>query len=419
MNEQITYLKNLREPDKKCLITLYEAFDQIKSNNIFINKLRIMPQPSSEYDELKLLQPAVQWNQVPGLMYFDYDLKGKDKSEIDLLGEKLRNISFVYSCWLSIGGQGHGLLVKYKMEKGRILPILPDWKKLYNQIKEKLDLITGFISDKRCCDIKKNNFLSSDFNLYINENSEVLPQINEGATCGLKRNIVEDTTCCTLVVNEKPEQIYQRSFIDVHFPDLLKEALIVNKKLGYAIFEDKQNVVKILTPWRKIKNGDRNRILMFVFILYYRINHMLGDDRTWKWLYQFNQDFCNEPLRDGEMRNIFNHVLLGYKNGTIYKSSNKVALVHFFSDCKLDKESKLSIIQQSRVIISKHKIKIAIDKLIFENQKLTVSKVAISSKVGERTVQKYWLEFLPEEKRNSVIQYREKYNKKEKNVVSN
>lgn len=394
---QVKYFKNVFSK-KGINHSIDEVFQQIKSPRLEIIQLRKLKQPSSEYDKAKLDLPVVKWNQVKGLMYFDYDLKTLSDDQLKDFRKKLEGIPFIYSNCLSSGGKGFASLVRYSTDE---YTEEFAWNDLYQFIAKKIDAITGGIHDSKCNDRTRNNFISSDLEFYLNEESQVfthnIVKKEEGSFVG---NIKEERADITrndpyVKLTEKPKRYYSRSFVDVHYSHLLEQAIHVDERLGYAIFDIKQDVMKLFCPKSLIKQYTRNRYLHFILIINYALNPTYSKEKLWQWFQSWNSSWVEDPLKESELIRIFNNIIEKFDNGTIEINANKQAFTHFFSTCKLDADEKRTIANKAKTIISKHKIKMAIAQLQREGK--TPTKTAVMAITGHKskvTVQKYWNEFL-------------------------
>ena len=97
-----------------------------------------------------------------GIIHLDYD----KLDEIGNVIEKIKSIEFTYSCFLSPSGNGIKVFVRVSNE-------MEQHKDAFNTLRNYYDKAVGRESDKSIKDLNRLCFVSSDPELYLNEESEV------------------------------------------------------------------------------------------------------------------------------------------------------------------------------------------------------------------------------------------------------
>lgn len=118
---------------------------------------------------------------------------------------------------------------------------------------------------------------------------------------------------------------------------------------------------------------------------------------------------CDPPLADPVLRGTYDYVMQRITADDFFIKGNRDCYVHFFSNCTLTLKEKKSIVGKSRVIRSKQYIKMAIQELLIDQKAITKEKVSELSGIKERTITKYWLEFLPDEMRKKIEEHKHNY----------
>ena len=163
---------------KKSQITGYDTINGILNKiqkgetEILTELARSYGKHSLEYDKIKFQIPTFTPNasfsqrrdlkhlQEPsGFIYIDLD----DYHDINFL----KRDEYIYSCWRSLSGIGIGALVKVNGITAQNFKGC--WSYLFNYFKG-----YGITIDKQTCDITRQNVISFDPNIYINENAASL-----------------------------------------------------------------------------------------------------------------------------------------------------------------------------------------------------------------------------------------------------
>ncbi len=216
------------------------------------------------------------------------------------------------------------------------------------------------------------------------------------------------TTKCTPPFDIKG-RFYAQSYIDIHFKQCLDEAIMVDEVNRYAIFPTKMTKIGIYKPKSKIFGEGRKSMLFYSLITRYFLNPSYRKDSLYGWLRSHNNEMCDPPLADAVLHGTFDYVMQRISAKDFFIKGNRDCFVHFFSDCKLTLKEKKSIVSKGRIIRSKQAIKMAIQELEIKKESIIKSKVAEISGVKERTVTKYWSEFLPEALRLKIEDHKHNY----------
>lgn len=415
----IKLLSHVQEYEKDGIwISVEEGLEQIRKGSILVSKAR--NSPSGEYDWLKTNKLAcVIWNYCGNYAYFDFDLKKYEahggielvQKKVKSAKEKLMNTSFVAAVWDSLSAKGLGMLVKHELSFSSD----DEWESFYLSVCAELLSITGEEPDYKCRNINRKNVLSWDPNLYLNLESDSFPESkisllapgvhSDNKTEESKTHI---TTKCTPPFDIKG-RFYAQSYIDIHFKQCLDEAIMVDEVKRYAIFPTRMTKIGIYKPKSKIFGEGRKKMLFYSLITRYFINPSYRKDSLYGWLKSYNNEMCDPPLADTVLHGTFDYVMQRIAAKDFFIKGNRDCFVHFFSDCKLTLKEKKSIVAKSRTIRSKQAIKTAIQELKLKEEPIIKSRVVEISGVKERTVTKYWSEFLPDALRMKIEEHKHKY----------
>lgn len=416
---KIKLLCNLTEYEKDGIwISVEDGLEQIRIGSVLVSKAR--NSGSGEYDWMKKnMLPCVIWNFCGNYAYFDFDLKKYEAQggielvhkKVECAKEKLINTSFVCAVWQSLSAKGLGLLVKYDFS----ISSENEWERFYTAVCAELQHITGEEPDTKCGNVNRKNVLSWDPNIYINLDSDSFPEskislLGTGVHSDNKteENKTHVSTKCTPPFDIKG-RFFAQSYVDIHFKQCLDEAILVDEEVGYAIFPSKMTKIGIYKPKNKIFGEGRKSMMFYSLITRYFLNPSYRKDSLYGWFRGHNNELCNPPLSEAVLNGTWDYVMERISSKDFFITGNRDCFVHFFSDCKLTLKEKKSIVAKSRVIRSKQSIKMAIQQLQLNHVPITKSKVVEISKIKERTVTKYWSEFLPEEMQVRIEQHKRNY----------
>jgi len=402
-------------------VSVGEALQQIKSGHILINKARVSPKVVFEDIKINKL-PCVIWNLSGKYIYLDVDFKKNNKEnnpelsldEIGNFKKKLMHTGWVYACWVSLSNTGVGLLVYYDCQ----IISEAEWKTQYISVMEELHQLTGYLPDSSCINLNRKNVLSYDPELQINPNVQAFYGENVKVDKGVHSNTITKgnrtniATKCTPLVPDNMKMFHKQSFIDVHFKELIDDAIFVDDKKGYAVFSTRFTKISLYTPKKKKFNSSRKVTLFYTLLARYFLNPNYSHSNLFDWLKNYNKVICEPPLPEKDVFDIWEYALARIKSPDFYIKGNRDCYVHFFSTCSLSLKEKQSVVRQSQVVRSKFAIKEAIQAILNEGLPLTKQLVAKYSGRKIRTVTKYWVDFLPVEMQNKINLHKSKhYNK--------
>lgn len=167
----VTCYKNVKSVIPLAYTSPFKIIDYIKNNeenHKIVNEIR----DSDNYKQLKLTRPCVSWagkfikranaglSEFSGLMYFDIDENIK-KSEVSKIPE-------VVATWSSLSGKGVGFVISTNVTNES------DFTDTYNKFIDDYDLPIDKLKD-----IARLNIISSDKDLYYNENAVVYPSYSK------------------------------------------------------------------------------------------------------------------------------------------------------------------------------------------------------------------------------------------------
>ena len=356
---------------------LNEIQNPSKRNLDIINTIRTYPKGHKEYDRLKTTLPTITWNgtfilnreidclnQPTQMLFIDIDDCNYDIFLLD--------ITKVFSMWKSVGSCGWTLLVKCN-------GITKDnFKDYYVSVVNDLDLSEYY--DKSCNDITRQNVLSYDTDLYINEdcyvyNYEIKDTIKE-------RFVPTDLTA------------YRKDYRLNNLDDIASGLDFEGGRCLYI--KDGYHYVESNSFWSK--NQDKNRTNM---LLSYTNNLVWLNPNTAVNIINTMVENANgefkTPLLPHEVKSIIKSVYGYLHNGTL---SPKISIKKrkFIWNDNYTRQDKMNDVHNKRREVCANESTEKIYNIIEDWDwsllgKISQAKMVKNYPISKKTVEKYWSEF--------------------------
>ncbi len=366
-------------------IPIEEIFNRIRTGSDQARRARQEFEKSGkgkEYTRLKNTIPSFHPNlckggrskesveELSGLIYIDLDNTKEEKELLTTanwleIKENLELDDTVYSCWFSVSGAGLGALVRVSGLNQE------NWLTNWYHVSNYFQQLTHREVDSKTKNINRAVFISYDKDIYVNENSRILEAIPTGSEQTISRPVKKGRLSAieggdensapffTPIFNIEldPATFFSESFIDLHFAKELEKVKIDGVTCtydgrGHYWFHDSFPYVRLMGRNKPIQVGARHTELMKSLCTLCFLNPHWLPDKLRQWLYTYNSDWCNKPLKSSELDRIFSYVYYDcYINNTLvpniqYKKN------HFTYNARFHKEEKQSKIGSANANVS-------------------------------------------------------------------
>jgi len=378
----LNLFKNIKDPRVLGEIDIYDFFDRIKNpdpitkKKIELARLFKSQNEIEDYQRLKAQTLCFTLNfsfnsrktnatikEATGLIYIDVD----GNVDIDL------NNPLIFASWLSLSGQGRGILVKVDNLT------LENFKTTYFEIANQLNIE----ADNNAGKATQYCVHSYDENVY-NNNDSIIYQAKEESikppnSVTYKK---EKRKVATEIGNNNNINYNSLSSIDFKGKD-------------YIFFEDeKEPFAKAWIP-KIIPVGKRNEILFTIAYQFKALNPLLPDDKFRNFILNINSSRCIEPLTKKEVVSIVKKI---EGNDNITPNLNNPRRIVFNSNCKLtanEKRAKTNKLNgKRRTKKTMLEIEDCLNNWDIETQgKVTQNKLAEATNRSIKTIERYYKEF--------------------------
>ena len=382
---------------KKSQITGYDTISGIlnkiqKGETEKLTELaRSFGKHSLEYNKIKFQIPTFTPNarfsqrrdlkyleEPSGFIYIDLD----DYHDINLL----KRDEYIYSCWKSLSGTGIGALVK--VESITTQNFKHCWNYLYNYYKG-----YGITIDKQTCDITRQNVISFDPNIYINENAVSLyaDQITTQTYTSIQQfQDSKDSTWSALfngfeeiAVTESPRIKYRTTLDDYQGEN-------------YIVIEDGKEFRSCYLP-KEIRDGERHKWMVGHTVSLLFNNPTVSTEMLYNSVFHSNLTHCYPPMKNSEIMSIVKWYWEKHSRGILdYHPALKK--IWFDPGVNIHRNEKRKIVGietgKLRRVKTLNTLKSIYLVLSSESGKITQKIVAEKSKFSIGTVKKYWAEII-------------------------
>ena len=374
----VNTFKCCKSPKVVSEVSVTAVLDEIRSGKKYgslVERARLAGKGTTEFDLIKELQlPTFTANAIfsesrrlndlmglTGLLYFDVD----GITNIDL------NKDLIYASWLSVSGEGRGVLVKV-IGLNRV-----NFREVYFLIAEEL----GLEVDKSCCDVTRQIVLSHDPHIYVNENSsayvafDVKP--NETGNKGILSKAKGVYAPLLPIRKEPSSEIVYDNYSNLEIPE------------GYRVYNEKIYASKLFVP-RLIRTGKRHDTIRTFMRQLIGLNPQLSIMQLDKYLRYINTR-CEEPYSDRQLREIAKRLIEEKERGEIEPLANLPRAILFDKDFPAEDKPKICGMVSGQVRI-KNSIRRIHDILIDWEEghgNPTIKKISELTGITPKTVSKH------------------------------
>ncbi len=344
---------------------------------------------SLEYDRIKFQIPTFTPNasfsfkrelkylkEPSGFIYIDLD----DYHDINFLKQD----EYIYSCWKSLSGIGIGALVK--VDGITAQNFKGCWSYLYNYFKG-----YGITIDKQTCDITRQNVISFDPDIYINENATSL--YADQITIQTYTNIpqFQDSKESTLsglfygfeeTILTESSRIKYRTTLDDY------------QGMNYVVIEDGKEFRSCFLP-KEIRNGERHKWMVGHTVSLLFNNPTVTMEMLFNSVFHSNITHCYPPMMNSEIMSIVKWYWEKQSRGVL-DYHPKLKKIWFDPSVNINRHEKKKIIGTETGRLRRGKtsktLKSIYHELLSESVKVTQKMVAEKSQLSIGTIKKYWEE---------------------------
>ena len=309
-----------------------------------------------------------------GYIYLDIDnIENALKYKKEFISKYKDVVSMV--C-ISAGGRGLSILVKINYR----VTSKDEYKSIIDYLSS--HYFNAIQLDKGALKLSQVWFISYDPNVYVN--SEVCIDVSEGVKCvsqGIIQRVVGNNTL--FYAPEREIMYLSITEIDNH---LITKTKYINKS---DIDIDTIPWIDIKIP-RKIRDGYKRKLYTYYIHALFQLNPETHPKWIFAYVYNVNRNCADPKMSYRDLLSLFN-MQYGYIKSDHYKyQNNRKKSLHINPDLDLTGGQKSIVANKVNGSIRKNKTKLkiaaAIEKLIKENEKHTISSISRLSGVSRKTV---------------------------------
>jgi len=334
--------------------------------------VRCHPNCVLKYNSIKGTNFVKNYEIGSGYIYLDIDnLNDPLKYKKEFISKYKDVVSMV--C-ISAGGRGLSILVKINYR----VTSKDEYKSIIDYLSS--HYFNAIQLDKGALKLSQVWFISYDPNVYVN--SEVCIDVSEGVKCvsqGIIQRVVGNNTL--FYAPEREIMYLSITEIDNH---LITKTKYINKSDIDTI------------PWtdikipRKIRDGYKRKLYTYYIHALFQLNPETHPKWIFAYVYNVNRNCADPKMSYRDLLSLFN-MQYGYIKSDHYKyQNNRKKSLHINPDLDLTGGQKSIVANKVNGSIRKNKTKLkiaaAIEKLIKENEKHTISSISRLSGVSRKTV---------------------------------
>ena len=336
--------------------------------------VRCHPNCVLKYNSIKGTNFVKNYEIGSGYIYLDIDnLNDPLKYKKEFISKYKDVVSMV--C-ISAGGRGLSILVKINYR----VTSKDEYKSIIDYLSS--HYFNAIQLDKGALKLSQVWFISYDPNVYVN--SEVCIDVSEGVKCvsqGIIQRVVGNNTL--FYAPEREIMYISITEIDTH---LITKTKYINKS---DIDIDTIPWIDIKIP-RKIRDGYKRKFYTYYFHALFNLNPETHPKWIFAYVYNINRNCADPKMGYRDLLSLFN-MQYGYIKSDHYKyQNNRKKSLHINPDLDLTGGQKSIVANKVNGSIRKNKTKLkiaaAIEKLIKENEKHTISSISRLSGVSRKTV---------------------------------
>ena len=336
--------------------------------------VRCNPNCVLKYNSIKGTNFVKNYEIGSGYIYLDIDnLNDPLKYKKEFISKYKDVVSMV--C-ISAGGRGLSILVKINYR----VTSKDEYKSIIDYLSS--HYFNAIQLDKGALKLSQVWFISYDPNVYVN--SEVCIDVSEGVKCvsqGIIQRVVGNNTL--FYAPEREIMYLSITEIDNH---LITKTKYINKS---DIDIDTIPWIDIKIP-RKIRDGYKRKLYTYYIHALFQLNPETHPKWIFAYVYNVNRNCADPKMSYRDLLSLFN-MQYGYIKSDHYKyQNNRKKSLHINPDLDLTGGQKSIVANKVNGSIRKNKTKLkiaaAIEKLIKENEKHTISSISRLSGVSRKTV---------------------------------
>ena len=336
--------------------------------------VRCHPNCVLKYNSIKGTNFVKNYEIGSGYIYLDIDnLNDPLKYKKEFISKYKDVVSMV--C-ISAGGRGLSILVKINYR----VTSKDEYKSIIDYLSS--HYFNAIQLDKGALKLSQVWFISYDPNVYVN--SEVCIDVSEGVKCvsqGIIQRVVGNNTL--FYAPEREIMYLSITEIDNH---LITKTKYINKS---DIYIDTIPWIDIKIP-RKIRDGYKRKLYTYYIHALFQLNPETHPKWIFAYVYNVNRNCADPKMSYRDLLSLFN-MQYGYIKSDHYKyQNNRKKSLHINPDLDLTGGQKSIVANKVNGSIRKNKTKLkiaaAIEKLIKENEKHTISSISRLSGVSRKTV---------------------------------
>ena len=336
--------------------------------------VRCHPNCVLKYNSIKGTNFVKNYEIGSGYIYLDIDnLNDPLKYKKEFISKYKDVVSMV--C-ISAGGRGLSILVKINYR----VTSKDEYKSIIDYLSS--HYFNAIQLDKGALKLSQVWFISYDPNVYVN--SEVCIDVSEGVKCvsqGIIQRVVGNNTL--FYAPEREIMYLSITEIDNH---LITKTKYINKS---DIDIDTIPWIDIKIP-RKIRDGYKRKLYTYYIHALFQLNPETHPKWIFAYVYNVNRNCADPKMSYRDLLSLFN-MQYGYIKSDHYKyQNNRKKSLHINPNLDLTGGQKSIVANKVNGSIRKNKTKLkiaaAIEKLIKENEKHTISSISRLSGVSRKTV---------------------------------
>jgi hypothetical protein len=318
---------------------------------------------------------AINFLQFSQYLYFDIDCGDVEEYKKYFIEKYNHQLSFV--CISSSGG---GISVLFKV-RNRLTR--ENFESVWTWVRN--NILPGEPVDKKCKNISRAMFISSDKEAYCNFENKIDVFIENETTKEIKKEGKQGKTCKDF------KNTLISPFYDIPFNEVLERIItrtavqVSNPVLDFKPVE----IVEFYIP-RIIKDGSKHIIYKSMIHTLVFLNPALEKEYIYRYISYINNRFAKPKMEAREFRRWFNMVYDSVKDSGEPVVSKEVQYIHFNPQCHLTKKEKSDMASMingcKRRNNSIRRIQDAKSELEHAGQKITQKQIAKLSGLSPKTV---------------------------------
>jgi len=324
-----------------------------------------------------------------GYIYFDFDVRNPIQFKQEFIQKYKTIVSLV--C-ISSGGGGISVLVKVNMDLTK-----ENFQSVWEYIISEVFKVESSIVDAKAKDIGRAMFISSDPDVFVNYDNELIinptdllkyiksETIKKGTQQGISMKIFYYTSSCTFSYQLLPYDEIRK--VNLSTPINSNNPVIDYNPINFSEIKFRD----------EIDDGMKHKFYSSLIHVLVYLNPDLDPSYIYSFLFYTNKYKAVPPMESRSLKRLFEFTYNQTQQEGYEYYNDRIKNFHLNKSVFLSKEEKLRIMNKCNGMIRKNK---SITKIIeakaelkSRNEKVTQYKVSQISGLGIQTVKKYyWVE---------------------------